>query len=85
MARDVGNAYLNAPCLEKIWFAAGPEHGADKSGKVMVTVRALYGLNSSGAAWRKKFAEELCDMDFVPTVTDPDVYTRQARNPNGED
>jgi hypothetical protein len=31
MAYDVGNAYLNAPCREKIWFKAGAEHG-DKKG-----------------------------------------------------
>ena len=24
-------------------------------------------------------------MDFVPTLADPDIYTRRARNPNGED
>jgi hypothetical protein len=47
MACDVG-ACLNAPCREKIWFAAGAEHG-EKRGKVMVVVRALYGLKSSGA------------------------------------
>ena len=27
MACDVGNAHLNAPCREKIWFVAGLEHG----------------------------------------------------------
>ena len=25
MAADIGNAYLNAPCREKIWTVAGPE------------------------------------------------------------
>ena len=50
----------------------------------MFMVRALYGLNISGAAWRKMFAETLFDMDFVPTVSDPDVYCRQVRNHNGE-
>ena len=47
-------------------------------------VRDLYGLNSSGAAWRSMFEETFRDMDFVPTVVDPDVYCRQASNPNGE-
>jgi hypothetical protein len=28
MACDVSNAYLNAPCREKIWFVAGPEFGS---------------------------------------------------------
>jgi len=30
---DIGNAYLNAECREKIWFVAGPECG-DAEGKV---------------------------------------------------
>ena len=42
MACDIGNAYLNAPCREKIWFVAGPECG-QLSGKVCKLVRALYG------------------------------------------
>jgi hypothetical protein len=48
---DVGNAYLNAPCREKIWFQAGKECGSD-AGKVMIVTRALYGLRTSGASWR---------------------------------
>ena len=46
-ACDISNAYLNAPCKEKIWFQAGPECGAENHGKVMKLVRALYGLKSS--------------------------------------
>ena len=43
MACDIGNAYLNAPCREKIWFEAGIECGQSMKGKVMKLVRALYG------------------------------------------
>jgi hypothetical protein len=28
MSCDISNAYLNAPCREKIWFVAGPECGS---------------------------------------------------------
>ena len=28
MACDIGNAYLNAPCREKVWFITGPELGS---------------------------------------------------------
>ena len=49
MACDIGNAYLNAPCREKIWCIAGREFGSEK-GTVMVITRALYGLKSSGAS-----------------------------------
>ena len=49
LAADIGNAYLNAPCREKIYCIAGPEFGADE-GKTAIIVRALYGLKSSGAS-----------------------------------
>jgi hypothetical protein len=48
-ACDVGNVYLNADCREKIWTIAGSEFGSEK-GSVMLNVKALYGLKSSGAA-----------------------------------
>ena len=43
---DTYNAYLTAPCHEKVWTIAGTEFGS-YSGKVIIIVRALYGLNSS--------------------------------------
>jgi hypothetical protein len=52
---DVGNAYLIADCGEKIWTVAGPEFGSD-AGAVMIVKKALYGLKSSGTAWRALFA-----------------------------
>ena len=76
VACDVGNAYLNAPCREKIWFVAGPELGS-RQGTVIKVVRALCGLKSSGAAWRSMFNNtilDMVDMVFVGTVADPDVY-----------
>jgi hypothetical protein len=84
LACDVGNAYLNAPCREKIWFVAGRECG-EHVGKVMVVTRALYGLKSSGASWRAMFAETLTSMGFEPTQADPDAYRRRARKPDGTD
>ena len=78
MACDIGNAYLNAPCREKIWFEAGPECGALR-GKVCKLVRALYGLKSSGAAWRKMFSDFIVnELNFTPSKADPDVYMRRA-------
>ena len=41
-----------------------PEHGTDKTGKLMVMVRDLYGLKSSGEYWRIIFAEILRNMYF---------------------
>jgi hypothetical protein len=48
MLADIQNAYLHARCREKIWVLAGLEFGSEQ-GTIMIVVRALYGLKSSGA------------------------------------
>jgi hypothetical protein len=82
----IGNAYLNAPCREKIWFQAGRECGSDM-GKVMIITRALYGLRKSGASWRQTLADTLLSPEFgyFPSRGDPDVYMKRRSRPNGGD
>ena len=82
LACDIGNAYLNAPCKERIWFVAGPEFG-DRAGCPVKIVRALYGLKTSGAAWRNHLAATIREMGFEPTKADPDVWRRRASKANG--
>jgi hypothetical protein len=53
---DIENAYPTAPITEKIWTVLGPEFG-DDAGKRALIVRALYGLNSAGAAFSNHIAE----------------------------
>ncbi len=78
LACDVSNAYLNAPCREKIWFVGGKDTGED-FGKVLVVDRALYGLKSSGASWRNMLSKTIVeDLGFESTRADPDVYRRPA-------
>ena len=62
---DIGNAYLNADCHEKVYTIAGPEFGSN-AGKHIVITRALYGLKSSGAAWREHLASTMTDLNFTP-------------------
>ncbi len=77
MSCDIGNAYLNAPCGKKIWFVAGAECG-DLKGIPCKLVRALYGLKSSGAAWRAMFSAFITQsLNFSPTRADPDVYMQK--------
>jgi len=79
---DIGNAYLNAPCREKIWTITGKEFGSDE-GSIMIIVRALYGLKTSGAAWRNTFAQKLLEMGYTSTKANPDVWIRPAIRPDG--
>lgn len=82
LAADVGNAYLNADCREKIYFIAGSEFGS-KKGKVLIIKKALYGLKSSGAAWRALFASTLTELGYKPSDADPDVWLKPAVKPDG--
>ena len=82
LACDILNAYLTAPCREKFYCTAGPEFGSDR-GKTMIVVRALYGLKSSGAAFRSFLAEHLYDIGYKPSPADPDVWMRPAVKDNG--
>ena len=82
LACDIQNAYLTAPCREKIWTVAGPEFGSD-AGKKMIVVRALYSLKTSGAAFRAFLAETLYDIGYKPSMADPDVWMRPAIKSDG--
>ena len=52
-ACDIGNAYLNSKCRDKLWIEAGTQFGTGKR-MVMIIERLLYGLKSSGDVWREK-------------------------------
>ena len=49
----------------------------------MLVVRALYGLKSSGAAWRKMLAQTFRDLGYVPSKADPDVWLKAETKPDG--
>ena len=75
---------MHADSLEKNYFYAGEEWGANQ-GRVILIVRALYGQKSSGAAWRAKLAETLeTQMKFKPCLADPDVWRKPNVKPSGE-
>ena len=73
MSCDIQNAYLTADCREKIWMYAGPEFGLEQ-GSIMFVKKVLYGLKSSGAAFRAHLAKTLHNIGFCPTRADPDVW-----------
>ena len=72
---DVENAYITAPVREKIWTTLGPEHGED-SGKKAIIVRALYGLKSSGAAFRAHLCECMKSLGYTSCLADPDLWLK---------
>ena len=78
LAGDIGNAYLQAYTKEKVHTVCGLEFGQNYQGRFAIIRRALYGLKSSGAAWRAQFAGTLSDLGFTSSLADPDVWMRPA-------
>jgi hypothetical protein len=83
LGADISNAYLTAPTTEKVWTLLGPEWGSD-AGKKAIIMRALYGLKSSGAAYRNHFASYLRLLGFTSCLADPDVWLRRSKRDNGD-
>ena len=84
MSGDISNAYLNAETKEKVWFRAGTEFG-DNKGKIVIIVKALYGLHRSGNVWRATLADILRNyMGFTFSLADPDVWYKAETKTNGK-
>jgi len=83
LAADVADAYLNAPCREKVHIICGAEFGPDAVGRPAVVVRAIFGLKSSGASWRAHLAQTLRDQGFECSLADNDVWMRPAVKADG--
>ena len=60
-----------------MWTVAGSEFGSEK--RTMIIAKALYGLKSSGTAWRAKLAETMKSMGYESTQADPERTVK----PNG--
>lgn len=80
---DIGNAYLNAETREKVYIIAGPEWG-DQQGETVLIVRALYGLKTSGAEWKRHFADTLRHvLGFLPSQADDNVWMKCCKKEDG--
>ena len=62
---DIGNAYLEALTDEKLYIVPGPEF-QELEGYILIFLKALYGLKSSGKRWAEVIHGILRDMKFYP-------------------
>ena len=85
-AINIGNAYLNAPCREKIWTKYGPEFRSQQ-GCVMLIVRALCRFNYSGDSWGAMLVETLGKdgIGYIYTALDKDVWIKKEVLPDGKE
>lgn len=78
LSTDIGNAYLQAPCREKLHTSAGSDLGPLCIGKIVIIVRAIHGLESSGTEWHAKLSPTLHVPNFLPSKADLYVWLRAA-------
>jgi hypothetical protein len=81
MMGNIEKAYLNAPITEKVWTVLGPEFGED-AGKRSLLVRALYGLNSTGAAFRNHLASCMDHLGWKPCLSDRYLWMKEEARPD---
>ena len=83
LSADIQNAYLNAPVKEKLYTIAGKEFGPKNQGRPVMIVRALYGLRSSGKAFRDHLAMHLREMGYQNSKADPDLWMKPDTKSSG--
>ena len=76
---DIGNSYLEAFTGEKLYIVAGPEF-QELEGYILIFLKVLYGLKSSGKRWAEVIHGILRDMKFLPSKADPCIWLRKAPN-----
>ncbi|MGH7954991.1 MAG: reverse transcriptase domain-containing protein [Gloeomargaritales cyanobacterium] len=66
---DVSTAYLYAFTIGKMYSLAGPEFGIFE-GCVIILIKALYGLKTSGNRWHAHLSDTLRKLGFRPSKID---------------
>ena len=84
LACDIHNAYLTADCRERVGVVFGAKFGFEAE-KNMLAEKVLYGLKSSGAAFRDLLAETLDAMGYWLSYSDPNLWLRPTVKPDGYD
>ena len=67
---DIGNAYLEATTIEKIYVVADQEL-EELQGHMLVIHKALYDLKSSGLRWSQRIHDIRLQLGFKPWKADP--------------
>ena len=80
---DVMNAFLTAPCAEKIWTTLGPEFG-DNVGKKAIIVGALYDLKSTGSSFGNYITDCMRLLGYEPCRADPDLWFKAQFRPDDD-
>ena len=83
MSADIAGAYLNAPCMEKVYTCCGLEFGAEYVGRITIISKALYGLKTSAFALREHLDSTLHEhLEYQPRLTDNNIWIRPTTKTN---
>ena len=77
---DIQNAYLTAPCKEKIWTILGTEWGVDVGRRAYIR-RALYSLKASGASFCNHLANCMMNLGYKSCLADRDLWYKSQQHP----
>ena len=72
---DIGNAYITAPCSEKIIMVLGSEFGLD-AGNIVFIVRAFFCLKSADVLFCNHLADCMHHIGFTLCLADPDLWMK---------
>jgi hypothetical protein len=74
---DISNAFCCADIEGEVHISA-PKGMEIPEGKCFKLLKSLYGLRSSPRSWNKTIDKTLRGLHFMPTVSDPCLYSRWA-------
>ena len=74
VAGDVGNVYLNGYTKEKIYIIAGSEFGPELEQRILIEVKAFYGLRTSAARFHEHLTDNFRKFGYVPSKADPNLF-----------
>jgi hypothetical protein len=72
---EIENAYLTAPITDKVWTVLGPEFG-EGAGKRALVVRELYGIKSTGAAFRNHLESCMDHLGWKSCLVDRALWMK---------
>ena len=80
MMADVTCAYLQAMTKEKVYTIAGIEWGEELAGCILLLLKSIYGLRTSGARWYERLDEILLSLGFKPCHAGVSIWIRMNKD-----
>ena len=76
-AMDISSAYLEAYTTERVCIRAGPEFG-DLEGHLLIVIKALYGLRTSGKMFIELLADCLINLGFTRSRAEDSIFMKRS-------